>query len=191
MPVYQLTYFFQTGNFGWSENYPCSVSDPVAAETNFVSIKNLRLPMMPPDTNLIGGRISDVNIKGDSYPTTTGFPQPGTYSVTGGLTAADRELCVRVMMNAGPSKRGNRYLHGVPANQYTATKYAGTSDWVGLLGAFLSAILANSGTLTKIPGATAPPYFTYTPYTGYTEESGDFRKVGRPFGQPRGRRAVA
>lgn len=191
MAIYQLTFFFQVGNYGWSENYPTNVATPTDAETNFGSFLTLRLATMFSDCKCVGGRISDVNVKGDSYPLIVSFPEPGTYAGTGATKTSAGQNCLRVLLNSSPVIRANRYLHGIPNNQYTTTFYTPTSDWLTLIADFMNAIVSNSGTLTKIKGAIVPPFYTYTPYTGYTEEGGDFRKVGRPFGQPRGRRQIA
>lgn len=191
MPVYQLTYFFQVANYGWSENLFVSQPSGDAAATKFNSLRDLRLPTLSPDCELTGGRISDVNVKGDSYPTTTTFPTPGTYAVPAGATSAISQNCVRVLFNAGPLIRASRFFHGVPADQYEATKFNPTVGWQATLESLLTAITTGCGSKTKIPGAVAAPFYTLTPYSGNEIMGGDFKKVGRPFGQPVGRRMIA
>jgi hypothetical protein len=43
----------------------------------------------------------------------------------------------------------------------------------------------------KIFGAVAPPFYSDTPYSSYTIVNMEKRAIGRPFGQPRGRKLVA
>lgn len=189
--IWALTYFFQVSNYGWSETYYVSASTPAAAELSWQTIATARLAMAPPDCFMSNGRISDVNVKGDSYPLTSTFPLTGAYAHSGGLTSALGQNCLRTLFNAGPLKRANRFLHGIPANQYTATAYLPTADFTPLLDSFLTAVQSGCGCITRIPGAVASPFWSYTAYTGYDVYGGDFRKVGRPFGQPVGRRLIA
>lgn len=191
MPIYQLTYFYQAGNAGWSENFFASSASGAAAATLFNSLRDQRLPLLSPDVLLTGGRISDVNVKGDSYPTTTSFPTPGTYSVPAGATSAVGQNCLRVLFNAGPLVRANRFFHGIPADQYAATKYTPTVGFKDTLDSFMAFVGTGFGAKTKIPGAVAAPFYSLTSYTGWEEFGGDFRKIGRPFGQPVGRRLIA
>lgn len=191
MPIYQSTLFFQCANFGWSETYGQSVANPSDAVINLTSFSTLRLATMVSDCSLIGARVSDTAIKGDSYPTGLTFPTVGTFAVAPADETSARENVVRVLFNSAPAIRANRYFHGIPASQYTKTFYAPTTPWETAIVAFLSAIETHSGTLTKIPGAVTPPFYNFTAYTGYSTEGGDFKKVGRPFGQPLGRRQIA
>lgn len=191
MPVYIGTLFFKSGNYGWSENYGFSTPTAAAAAGNLGVIYLERLGMMVSDCSIIGGRVSDVDIKGDSYPVGLTFPAPGSFAVVPADKTAQSENCVRVLFNAGPTKRGNRYVHGIPASQYTATFFTPTTPWLALLNAYITQLESICGTLTKIHGAVTPPFYDWTQYTGATDFGGDFKKVGRPFGQPRGRRAVA
>lgn len=191
MPIYQLTFFFKAGEGGWSENYFCSAASGTAAATLFNSLRDMRLPLLSPDVSLVGGRISDVNVKGDSYPTTTAFPTPGTYPTPAGATSAVGQNCIRVLFNAGPLIRANRFFHGIPADQYAATKYTPTVAFKDALDSFTTFIGTGFGAKTKIPGAVAPPFYTLTSYSGWGDEGGDFKKIGRPFGAPVGRRLIA
>lgn len=191
MAIYQSTAFYACANFGWSETYGQSQANPDDAVINLTSFITLRLATMVNDCSLVGARVSDTAIKGDSYPTGLTFPTVGTFAVTPTDETSARENVVRVMFNAGPALRANRFFHGIPASQYTKTFYAPTTPWGTAFNAFLAALEAHSGTLTKIKGAVTPPFYTFNGYIGYDIEGGDFKKVGRPFGQPRGRRQIA
>jgi hypothetical protein len=191
MPVYVGTGFFGTANYGWSESYGMSQATPAEAVTNLTSILTLRLAMCFSDVSLIGAMVSDTAVKGDSYPTLISFPLPGTWVGTTGEQTAARGNCLRLLMLSAPTIRGNRYLHGIPETQFTKTFYAPTTPFVTAFGAYASALVSTFGTLTRIKGAVTPPFFTWTQYTGFEEQGQDFKKVGRPFNLPRGRRQVA
>lgn len=189
--IFVGTLFFQSGRYGWSENYGFSTATPGQAATNLGVIFLQRIAMMVSDSIIIGGRLSDVDIKGDSYPLNLTFPAPGTFAVAPADETAQSENCARVLFNAGSQIRANRFVHGIPASQYTKTFFAPTSPWLALLTTWATGLLADVGALTKIRGATTAPFYTFTQYTGQTDMGGAFKKVGRPFDLPHGRRLIA
>ena len=177
---------------GWSEVYGFNVADYTAAVTALGNLANARQATLAPDCSIIGARISDSDVKGDSFPTGITFPSVGTYNPGGAMTTYNPQMALRFLWNAGPTKRGSRFLRCIPKDSVSAsglfTPVAGFST---VLLTYLGLVESEVSMATKIPGAVAPPFYTFTAYTGFTEFNMEKRAIGRPFGLSRGRRLVA
>lgn len=196
MPRYLCDLFFNRadGN-GWSETYPLVASDPSVAVSALGLLRVARLATLVSDCWLAGARVSDTDIKGDSYPTGFTFPTPGNFAtVPADHTYTPRKVVLRVLFYADDfTRRSNRWVRSIPASAFDATgKYTAPSPYTGPLGAWLSEIQSNCSIATKIKGAVSPPFYTFRPIASgsYTPVQ-DERNIGRPFGLPVGRRLIA
>lgn len=189
MPRYFGILFGSQGKYGWSEVYPIVATDYNNCATILATIYGVRLPLMATDASLIGARISDTDVKGDSFPSGLTFPAPGTNLAT---VTYNPQLALRLLFSAGALHRGSRWLRAIPDTQVSASGgYVPTAPWVILLGNYILALETSVSIATKIKGAVAPPFYTFTPITGSSLGGFERRSIGRPFGQPRGRRLVA
>lgn len=187
------TLFFNFSATGGSEVYPMVVADYAAALVKLNQIIVNRLATLVSDVELLYARISDSDVKGDSYPTGISFPQPGTFAVAPADNTYNDALALRVQFNAAVTQRGQRWIRFLPKSQVSNVGvYTPTGPFTAALATHLDYVKNNCSAAHRIPGAIVPPFYTFTPYTGYTI-TGDLtgRKIGRPFGERRGRRLVA
>ncbi len=184
--------FFDWEGTGWSEVYPLQVADYTTALAVLTTTKNLRLAMMAPDINLIGARISDTDVKGDSFPTGFLFPTTGTYVPGAGEKTFATDYALRCGLYGGPAKRSVRFVRGVSNLNIDGNgHYIPTAAWDATLDAWLNQLIASVSIATRIKGAVAPPYYAFTPILSASIQEMENRKVGRPFGLSRGRRLIA
>jgi hypothetical protein len=184
--------FFQQADFGWSEVYPLIVSDYAGAATKLAQINTDRLAMLLSDVTLIGSRISDTDVKGDSYPTGLTVPTHGTYTAVAGEETFQPTYALRVALFAGTLKRGSRFVRCVPSGAITMQGfYTPEAAWDTALDTWLAYLIGNVSIATRIKGAVAPPFFTFTAITATAIRDMEKRACGRPFGLSRGRRVIA
>jgi len=188
---FQMSLFINGVTSGVSETYFTQRSSPGDAAVVLAAIAAQRQATLCADAAIYGGRISECDVKGDSYPTTIAFPLVGTYTGGDGDITAVAGNCLRCLFNGGPLLRGNRFIHYIPKSQYTATVYTPLSGFLTALHAWLAGIADSCCVGTRIKGATVPPFYTLTNYTSYGTQYQDFKRVGRPFGLSAGRRLIA
>lgn len=177
---------------GWSETYFMTSASYADAATALASIAAKRIATLSSDCELVGGLISDTDVKGDSYPTGLIFPTVGTWAVFGTDPTSNIVLAMRVKFFGGTTKRGSRWVHGIPKSQISAGGfYTPTGPFITALSAYLDQVEGSCSIGTRIKGAVAPPFYALTAYTAYTEEGVEKRNIGRPFGLYRGRRLIA
>jgi hypothetical protein len=140
-----------------------------------------------------GARLSNVDVKGDSIPLPSILiPDAGTFGALPGDATYDQPLALRIAVKAGTLKRGMRWLRALPKSQISAAgDYSPTAPFTAALNTYLSDLENLCSIATKIKGAIAPPFYTFTVITSAIQAGAEPRKIGRPFGQPRGRRQVA
>lgn len=192
MARYVCTLFANFASSGWSEVYPVVAASPSAAATVLDSLVTLRAALSVSDVSFVGARISDTDIKNDSWPTGVSTPFLGTFAVAPADLTYNPQIAVRLLSFGGGLVRGSRWLRGVPKSQLNAEGgYAPTSPWLTALAAYTAYLIANVSIATKIKGAVAPPFYTFTAITAVTSKGSEKRNIGRPFGLSRGRRLIA
>lgn len=187
------TLFINGGNFGWSEVYPMNVADYPTAVTNMTTTLTKRLALLVSDLAVVGMRISDSDVKGDSYPTGLTFPQVGTFAVAPADATYNADLAIRAEFVGALTQRSQRWIRGLPKSQVSNVgAYAPTGPFTTALTSYLAQVLSTCAAAHRIPGAVTAPFYTFTNYSGYTLVGNLLsRKLGRPFGLSRGRRLVA
>lgn len=183
--------FFQAGATGWSEVYPMNVASYAAAATDLAGIATDRLALLVSDASLIGSRISDSDVKGDSYPTGI-VPTVGTFATTPTDGTYYEGIALQNKVFGSTTKRSTRYLHALPKSQINSFgAYLPTAPFTTAYNTWVAKMIANVSIATKIKTAIVPPFYTFTPITAITEEGAVKRAIGRPFDLPRGRRLIA
>lgn len=192
MPNFFGILFGRQGDDGWSEVYPITASDYAGANLTLGALRLARLAMMCADATLTADRLSDVDIKGDSYATGQEYPQLGTFTATPTPDTYNPVMALRIKLFAGTLKRGNRWARAIPNNCVSANGfYLPTSPFLTALSAYTTILQSSTSIATRIKAAVAPPFYTFTPITAATPQTLEKRDIGRPFGLPRGRRIVA
>jgi hypothetical protein len=192
MPNYAVYLFGEVQGNGWSESYPMVASTAAAAAVTLSSILDARKAMMLPDAAFTGGRISDTDIKNDSWPLGITFPVVGTYTATGITTTYNPQIALREIAYAGGLRRGSRWIRALPEDQLNASgAYTPTGPWATLLFDLNNLIIANVSIATKLKGAIVPPFYLYSTITAIDTKRAEARAIGRPFGLRRGRRLIA
>jgi hypothetical protein len=193
MPRYFGTLFFKVGRGGWSETYAISAADYLSGSTILGTIATARLALLVSDVSLIATRISDTDVKGDSSPTGITVPQVGTYAIAPADVTSNFALNLRIQFYGASTQRGQRWVRAIPASQVGAGgEYVPAGTWAAKLTTFANTVQTSSNAAHKIAGAVAPPFYAFTPYSGYTLENFfTQRKIGRPFDLLRGRRQIA
>lgn len=192
MPNYIGILFGRSGDDGWSEVYPITAADYTSAALVLTAVRTARVDMMCPDASLIGDRLSDTDIKGDSFDTGTSYPIPGTFTATPAPTTFNPALAVRVKVSAGTLRRGSRWVRAIPNNCVSSTGvYVPTSAFATIMDAYLNELKSGTCIATRNKGAISPPFFTFSPVTATSVQGLEKRNIGRPFALPRGRREIA
>lgn len=176
--------------YGWSEVYPLQATTYAAGATALAALAALRLPMMCTDTHLVGSRLSDGDVRGDSYPTGIA-PAPGTY-ITGTPASYLPEQTLRILQLNIPLQRASRWIRAIPDDQYTVKGiYTPTGPYIALVDAYGAALETNVCIAKRIGTFPTTPAWAFTNVSSYDGPFQDRRKYGRPFGLPHGRRLVA
>lgn len=189
MPVFQATLFLGDGqNSGFSESYFWTGPDYTAAAAATATMAAKRLAPLHMEYQLIGMRISDVAIFGDSYlPTIPASPFPIQGEASDALYKRPNPAIAALhRMEAGPLHRGHKFLRGIPLQLITGehlkdlTTIVGYSTWISELIANWQLAVTLHGTGTKV----------YLPISRIIALGDVRRRPGRPFGAPRGRRRI-
>lgn len=182
--------FWRWADSGWSEVYPISATDYTTCDGTFKAIISDRAAILAPDVTLLAAVISDTDIKGDSFLSTT-TTTVGTWAGAD-TTSFNPNWALRTLWNAGALKRGSRFIHALPNAQVSAVgAFAPTGPFTTAIAAWETAMLGGVSMATRIKGATTAPFYTFTGLTAVANKNMEERKVGRPFGLPRGRRLIA
>lgn len=184
--------FFQQKQSGWSEVYPLNTASYASAAAALASIATERLELALPDVILIGSRVSDTDVKGDSSPSGISVPALGTWTAVGSEATMQTDYALRLKVFAGTALRSSRFVRGIPfGNLSTDGSFSPEAGYLTKLNDYIAALITNASVGTRIKGAVAPPFYAFSPITSISVLDMERRQVGRPFGQPRGRRVIA
>jgi hypothetical protein len=179
------------GAVGWNELYFFDAASYAAADISLGTISGARLATLAADCKLVGVLLSDTAVKGDSYPSAITLG-PGSYAPSGPMTSYNPDMAIRVRFDAGTLKRSSRWVRCVPKDSVTADgEYAATVAYGIAISAYLGSVKNLAQMATRIHGAVTPPFYSLSAYTDYDAVALESRKIGRPFSQRRGRRAIA
>lgn len=170
---------------GWSEVYPLNSSGYVSAFSALDNLNTLRLAMATADVTALASRVSDSDILRDSYVAAL-TTQTGTFT---GAVSGDPDDTRRVKFLASQLKRTVRHIHALPGPLFTNGIFIPSGAWTAAETAWANAVVTNVSIATNLHAAN-PPHYTFTSITGFLDYGNGNRKVGRPFGQPRGRRSI-
>lgn len=188
MPRFFGIVFYQQGRGGWSEVYPINAASYSAAFTLLDQANTLRLGLACADVFVAGNRISDTDVLRDSFVGTLTTNQ-GQFSLAPN-TSGPADETYRTLVQAGQLKRGTRHLHALPAGLFVNGTFTPSPSWTTQYNGWAANLVTNISLATKIRGAMAPPFYTFSPITATANRGNGDRKVGRPFGLPRGRRQI-
>ena len=117
MPNFTCLVFGEAGKFGWSEAYPIAANNGSSAANELDSLIALRAQCLPQNAKLVGGRVSDTDVKNDSWPLQTVFPMPGNFGVSGVDDYYNPQFSLRVKQFAGAQHRASRWIRAIPKSQ--------------------------------------------------------------------------
>jgi hypothetical protein len=191
MPNYFLTVFGKVQGNGFSEVYPLVAANPTAADTFLSSLMAARIAVACTDVTFTGYRISDSDIKGDSWPVSAISPIVGTYVGAGSLVTYNPQISLRFLAVAGGLKRGSRWFRAIPEDQIDASgQLSPSGSWVTSIGNWEVLVGGNCSIATRNKLAIAPPFYTFTAITALTRKQAEARRIGRPFGLRPGRALI-
>jgi hypothetical protein len=180
-------------NQGASELYPLVATSYAQGLTDLATLATSRKSLLAPDCTLAGALLSDGDVRGDSYPlgAQITIPSPGTYTTTPpASTYAAPNVALRNLVSSGPLKRGTRWMHFIPFDQFSGSGgYTPITPWATNLGQFYTFLSTLTAIATRAPGSE-PPAWTFSAVNAVMSNSVATRRLGRPFGLPRGRRLI-
>lgn len=189
MPTFKISYFFQTNDSeGWSENYYVQETDIQTAATFGAGNIAPRMALSPNNVSLIYARASDVAVKGDSLILPGTYPVVGTYTLSTGETPLEANSALMIRIFATALVKGRVFLRGLSSGVIVGRDYGAPALFVTRLAAYF----AGWATFAYVRHRTSkgpPPVYTYVVSTSLLLDGVSARKPGRPFGQPRGRKA--
>jgi hypothetical protein len=151
-------------------------------------INNFRSGMCPANIHFDFVRVSDMFIRGDSAIAIPLAPT-GTYTVPVGKVNLPPDAALVLRCEATPLRRSFRYLHGLTSNDTVGNVWSPTAGMIAALTSYLTFI--NTNTVQRHIVSRSPLNVVDTAWTNFIEQQVNSRKVGRPFGLPRGRRLIA
>lgn len=178
--------FFERGESGWSESFGMTATDYTGARSDLTTLKNNRLALLCADVTCVGGRVSDLEIKGDSDSIFAG--QTGSY-VVAGVESSTPNLVLQLRVEAGTMKRSIRSLHCIPEDCVNGALYEPTAGFLAAFATWETFFMAATKLVTK-NNLVVPPTYTLSTITAVIPKELWTRKTGRPFGLHRGRRAT-
>lgn len=191
-PLLVGTLFFNCRGFGWSESYPLIATTYAQAGAAIAAILTARLNMLATDVTCVYGRVSDLNVRGDSSPVTILNGGVGTYPGPAGTITGDSNTVELIRFQATNFHRSVKPVRALPSDCFINTTPTLTAAFVNAQAIWGNLVEADCSIATRIkPTPAAPPYYTFTAITSWTGERFSHRKVGRPFGFVRGRRLIA
>jgi hypothetical protein len=189
MGQFKGTLFFVGESAGWTESYYVKGSMASEASASLLAILTPRLDILQAACGVVNATVSDTTIRGDSTPCISVY-QPGTYVDAGGYLELNCALLIK--WQAGSFNRCKTFLHGLGTKNFAFDQYAPFTGFAALLNAYMDAVALNAVVRQlKFPHATPPVPTDYefaTILTGAPNTKIARRKIGRPFGLPRGRR---
>lgn len=191
MPIYQGVSFQVAGDAGWTNVFYLNQANAAAAMTTMQLLNTQMLGIQAASVSTLNLRVSDVTIRGDGLDAAANTPAGALAIVPpdslAPLNLAQRLLCI----TADNQHRVNHYIHGMRQSDITTGpdgRTITTNTYRGLLAmtTFSQSLIANTVNWQKRsqPPVTAPISVVDV------ETLMSTRRVGRPFGLPRGRRRV-
>jgi hypothetical protein len=179
-----IFYFDAAKGTGWAETYHFANQDYPGAGTALDQINTARCALLPSEVTVLRMRISDVAIRGDAFLQTPTTPA-GTITT---VSASESNLAVLCRFYSNFIKFFNHFLRGIPTDNFTNGNWTPTSGWIANAQTWATTVMAQAQGYGK--PFTGGVGTTYT-LTGHFPFKFTYRKTGRPFGQPRGRRQIA
>lgn len=184
MPDFAATLFLGDveGSYGWSETYYLTAVTDLVARDKLDDLCNARINVLVDVCKVESGRVSNVDIVGDSFLSTV-TPLTGLI-VSTHLTAVDPWSALNLRLEAGSLHRGRKFMHGVLEDTFDSDRrYNPGNPNAGAWTTWLAFLVAD----WKIRVGPAPA-FTYEVITAALPIREVEHKVGRPFTVLRGRR---
>jgi hypothetical protein len=168
---------------GWSEVYYPIAATYADAQSWYTGFQTKRLPTLSDDVNIVYVRISDNSVKGDAAILAP--DASGTYA---GKTDFP-DLCLLLRWHNPAFFHSNHYLHGLPEDCHAGAHYTPTGPYAAALLAMFAYINITLYFVQKNPAP--PPKKILTALDGIDIVRITSRKIGRPFGDFRGRLLIA
>lgn len=179
---------------GWSEGYYFPSADYNQGINTLRQLRDLRAALLTQEMIVRYLRVSRLALRGDTLIDDT--QTQGTYLVTSGpQRSVASNVCwvMRIDCQSPSVRHAQRQMHGVPRDCLVNLLDRGfnpPTQWTTPYVAFAAFYKAQCVEVFKVDNASPPNYDTFTPLTvGFRSLLQD-RKIGRPFGLQRGRRAI-
>lgn len=187
MAQYRGSIAFGFQENGWSEQYYLAGADSASASANMSAILAKRKLFLPSQMYYKHCVISEVTVRGDVYIIDSG----GNGSYTAAAVAPINTAALYAFYG-GSVLAARHYVRGIDAATLAADGTIGAGTFTALMDDWASVVLANCVGRHRLLNPTPPPAYNYAYVTlsAYSLVKTAFRKVGRPFGQPVGRRRI-
>lgn len=185
MPNFGVTLFFDDGQeSGFSETYYSPFGGYGAAASAAGTLITARLGIMVNLYRITGCRISDLDVFNDSYLPSLKFPQVGSLATLYGRPPPS--LAANVRMEAGPFRRGRKYIRGIPVDMFSGESCLLPALNGAAWTAFVYALAVTWSLKTTVNPVTRS--YDLNAITNVLMIGATRRRPGRPFGLLRGRR---
>lgn len=174
---------------GWSENFYIQSTDIATATAAFETLIPELMDLRPATVSGIWGRVSDLDVKGDSKQASAiTFPVVGTYSPPGGETQSEPSTALLVSLVSSATEKNRWFLRGISSNLVEGRSKVPETAWDANFATVVTALKASWSTYVKNP--SPPPTKMLDAITDVSIVRATTRRVGRPFASPRGRRTA-
>lgn len=188
-PPWKATWFINHPgtNSGWSETWYINIASLSGAHTSLSLIMDSRMSLLTNKYSMVYARLSSLNVKGDGYPTTHSLPIVGTFvpATPDGGKPGD---AIILRASDGAGKRNMRVLRGIPEESILDGVVNTVAPFAALLISYFVILQGNAAFRRKTAIA---PFVEFVPIAGISTGRAISKKVGRPFGLPRGRAAMS
>lgn len=188
MPQYVAQAFFASDDGGWSESYYMLSPVLATAQGQFGQIMSYRLGLLCGDNDLVYSRLSDVAIRGDAIPSGVA-PAGGTYSVST-VKSQSGYAALLYQEQATAAHRASRWIRQLPSDCFANGDWSPTTLFISTFASFRTTVLADTVMRSQIVPHTVPATYNYLALTDLIFRYLGSRRLGRPFGSPRGRRLI-
>ena len=172
---------------GWSESFYSVDADLDTIRTNLESLVPLLMAMRPPSVSATWARVSDVTVKGDALIAGLTYPVAGTYVMGSDVTQVEPGAGLLVQLFSSAVAKGRWFLRGLPSEVMDGRDYTPGAAFSTAFDA-VSGFLVGGTWVIRTKNPSPPPDFNYPVIMNMAVIRGTTRRVGRPFGLPRGRR---
>jgi hypothetical protein len=184
---YYGTFYFEFDGSGWSETYFLVGGDQAAAVANMEAIWLKRKTISPALVTLTGAKVSVTGKPRDSFVIQDLAGSHGTFvqEAPGNVVPTWVALLFRMNVASGPP--GSKFIRGLPPECIAGMQFVPTPAMVTALGDYATALAANAR-VRQVDRTAVPATTSYVAVTSGSQVRLTERRVGRPFGQPVGRR---